>query len=472
MSQKMEQRYAERLRRYVTALRNGQPDCVPIRPFVAEFAAKYAGYTCQEVTHDFDKAFLAARKCAADFDWDAVVGNMVYVWTGLTQAIGLKYYAVPGIDVPPDTGFQYIEPSESNAYMRPNEYDAFIDDPTGFLFNVWLPRVSADVSAMGRPTSYRNNLSFLKGGMAMLAYFSAFPKQGELLRTESGTVSAIAGILKAPFDILADKLRGYVGLTMDLIERPDKVRAACEALMPHLLHVALSGADSDKNVPITIWMHRGCVPFISQEHFQNLYWPTLKPIIEEIWARGHQVMFYAEGDWNAHLKHFAELPAQSIIYHVDKADIFEAHRVLGHKFCLSGGVPNYLLALGTPDEVRACCKHIIDGVAGDGGYIMDASAIIQNDAKVENVRAMTDFTREYGVYSGYSSSAGIPMLTPYPHTFAQPRHTKTKPGVCVPWEEKLKELPKILGDGALLQRVWEDLDALAYTYIWHCLVSF
>jgi hypothetical protein len=174
------------------------------------------------VVHDFEKAFAAARKCAADFDWDAVVGNMVYVWTGLTQAIGLKYYAVPGIDVPPDTGFQYREPPEDEAFMKPDEYDQLIEGPTGFLFNVWLPRVSADVSPMGEPTSYRNNLSFLKGGMAMLNYFNAFAKQNELLRSESGTVSAISGILKAPFDILADKLRGYIGLTMDLFERPDK----------------------------------------------------------------------------------------------------------------------------------------------------------------------------------------------------------------------------------------------------------
>ena len=49
-----------------------RPEMVPIRPFVAEFAGKYAGFTCQEVTHDFDKAFVAARKCAADFDWDDV----------------------------------------------------------------------------------------------------------------------------------------------------------------------------------------------------------------------------------------------------------------------------------------------------------------------------------------------------------------------------------------------------------------
>jgi len=398
VAQDTERLYADRLKRYVTAMRNGKPDCIPIRPFVAEFAARYAGYTCQEVTHDYEKAFAAARKCAADFDWDAVVGNMVYVWTGLTQAIGLKYYAVPGIHISADTGFQYLEPPEDQAFMQPEDYDAFIEDPTGFLFNVWLPRVSTDVQPIGEPSTFRNNLSFLKGGMAMLSYFGGFGTQAARLRAESGTVSAIAGILKAPFDILADKLRGYLGLSMDLFERPEKVLAACEALMPHLLHVALSGADPDKNVPISIWMHRGCVPFISFEQFRNLYWATLKPIIQEIWARGHQVLFYAEGDWNRHLDAFAELPDGSIIYHADKGDIFEIHKAIGHKFCLSGGIPNWLLAFRTPDDVRACCKKVIDEVARDGGYIMDASAIVQNDAKVENMRALTDFTREYGVY--------------------------------------------------------------------------
>jgi hypothetical protein len=398
MAEDMEQLYAERLKRYVTAMRNEKPDKIPIRPFVAEFTAKYAGFTCQDVTHDFDKAFVAARKCAADFDWDAVVGNMVYVWTGLTQAIGIKYYAVPGIEISDQTGFQYLEPPQEQAFMRADEYDQLIEDPTGFLFNVWLPRISNDVRAMNETTSYRNNLSFLKGGMAMNNYFNGFGTQNTLLRSESGTVSAIAGIFKAPFDIIADKLRGYVGLSMDLFERPDKVLAACEALMPHLLHVALSGADPDKNVPIGFWMHRGCVPFISHEQFNKFYWPTLRPIIEEIWSRGHQVLFYAEGSWDEHLGAFAELPEGSIVFHVDRSDIFRVHKEIGHKFCISGGIPNFLLSYGTEKEVRDHCKKVIDGVAGDGGYIMDASAIMQNDTKTENLKAMTDFTREYGVY--------------------------------------------------------------------------
>ena len=398
MPSEIEQRYQQRLARYVTAMRNGKPDRVPIRPFVAEFTAKYAGYTIQEVTQDYQKAFAAARKCAADFDWDAVVGNMVYVWSGLTQAIGLKYYAMPGVQVPPDSGFQYLEPPEDQAWMRADEYDLLIADPTGYLFNVWLPRVSADVTPIGEPTTMRNNMSFLKGGMAMLSYFGGFGTQAALLRSESGTVSAISGILKAPFDILADKLRGYKGLCMDMFRQPKKVLAACEALAPHLLQVAASGADATKNVPIGLWMHRGCVPFLSPKQFEQYYWPTLKWITEELWARGHQTLYYAEGEWNASLKWIAELPERSIVYHVDKGDIFEVHEMLGEKFCISGGIRNDVLAFGTPDDVREHCKKVIDGVARDGGYIMDASAIMQDDTKVENLRAMTDFTREYGVY--------------------------------------------------------------------------
>jgi len=49
---------------------------------------------------------------------------------------------------------------------------------------------------------------------------------------------------------------------------------------------------------------------------------------------------------------------------------------------------------------------------------------------------------------------------------------KRAPGVCIAWEEKRKELPEISGDEELVKRIWEDTDALAYVYIWHCLLAF
>ena len=476
-----EELYQQRLRRYVTAMRNEKPDCVPIRPFVAEFTAKYAGYTCQEVAHDYTKAFEAAIKCAREFDWDAVVPNMVYVWTGLAQAAGLRYYGIPGIGMPHDVGFNYIEPAEDNAFMQPDEYDALIDDPTGFLYSVWLPRVSTEISKMGEPATYRNNLALVKSAMAMLSYFYAFGPQVGRMRTECGTVSAISGIFKAPFDILADKLRGYVGLTMDMHTQPDKVLKACEALMPHLCNVGLTTADPQKQVPIGFWLHRGCVPFINPRQFDSHYWPTLKPIIEEFWKQGHQTLFYAEGSWDYHYNAFAELPDRSIVFHADRGDIFKAHATFGHKFCLSGGIPNVLLSYGKPDEVRAHCRKVIDGVAKDGGYIADASAIMQDDTSTENLRVMTNFIREYGVYSSSSGTASALAPSDVPSSVAErPSLTgmanqpapRIKPGLCLPWEVKAKELPEITGNPDLIRQVWEQVDGMGNAFIWQMLLSF
>jgi hypothetical protein len=63
MSSNKEQLYKERLNRYITAMQNEKPDKIPIRPFVAKFTARYAGFSCQEVTHDFNRAFIAVCRC-------------------------------------------------------------------------------------------------------------------------------------------------------------------------------------------------------------------------------------------------------------------------------------------------------------------------------------------------------------------------------------------------------------------------
>jgi len=137
----------------------------------------------------------------------------------------------------------------------------------------------------------------------------------------------------------------------------------------------------------------------SKDMYERFFWPTLKEIITKLWVEdGIQTIWYAEGNWDKWLKHTAELPEKSIIYHSDKGDISEVHRQVGEKFAISGGIPNDLLAFGSPEEVEEYCKKIIQTVGKDGGYLMDASAIIQSDAKIENIKAMTDATLKYGIY--------------------------------------------------------------------------
>lgn len=48
---------------------------------------------------------------------------------------------------------------------------------------------------------------------------------------------------------------------------------------------------------------------------------------------------------------------------------------------------------------------------------------------------------------------------------------KTEPGVCIPLEEKLKEYEKIMGDEEVIKKSWEEIDTLAYMFIWFVLIA-
>ena len=112
----------------------------------------------------------------------------------------------------------------------------------------------------------------------------------------------------------------------------------------------------------------------------------------------------------------------------------------------------------------------------DGGYVMDASAIMQNDATIENLKAMTEATLEYGIYRSPSSPGAVIPAEPAggaaPGLPAWVTAPKVSPGICRMWEEKRRELPPISGDAGLVERVWNDVEGLAYLYIWHVLLSF
>jgi uroporphyrinogen-III decarboxylase len=75
----------------------------------------------------------------------------------------------------------------------------------------------------------------------------------------------------------------------------------------------------------------------------------------------------------------------------------KAKATLGKKACLLGGVPSSMLNLSTPEEVKKYAKHLIDTAGKDGGYIMGNGAFFDH-AKPENVKAMVDAAKEYGVY--------------------------------------------------------------------------
>ncbi len=64
---------------------------------------------------------------------------------------------------------------------------------------------------------------------------------------------------------------------------------------------------------------------------------------------------------------------------------------------VEGGPSGLMLNTGSPQEVRDYCKKLTDVCGKGGGFIMGSELPLLM-AKLENVKAMEDFTKEYGVY--------------------------------------------------------------------------
>ncbi|MHC1787773.1 MAG: uroporphyrinogen decarboxylase family protein [Christensenellales bacterium] len=454
--------YQARLRRYLCAMQGGTPDRIPIRFLLQEAAAGIAGYTTQEVSCDWDLAFEATRLAGEKLGCDAVMLNAIWSTYQVGKAASWKYLHVPGVDVSLSSVLQFSEPQrEEDAFLREEEYEEFIQDPTAFLVNKWFSRAASRVRPAGAPVDFDHNVALMSGALAYANYMHAFGPAAERLKYDSALVSANAGMIKAPFDILCDKFRGFIGTAVDSLERPETLRRACEALMPHVAFSALAGADPLHQVPVTIWAHRGCVPFVSPETFDSIVWPTLKPVFEEIISKGHQILFYGEGNWEAHYDALRELPAGSLIYHLDKGSPALAARKLKDRFALSGGLSYDVLARGTPEDVRRHMKELFAVMKPGGGYILDATALMLSDIKEENLRAAVDYTLEYGVYS---QSSPAPLRGSAPAQ-AIPQGQRV-PGTVRPWAEESSGYRHLSGDRALVQAQWEKADAALYNYLW------
>lgn len=462
INSEIEKLYNERAARYYCAMNNGAPDRIPMRFLLQEAAARYLGYTNQQVACDYNLAFEVTRKTGERLGVDSVMLNAIWSNYGLAKSASWKYLYVPGVDVNMGSVNQFGEPaSEGELFLQASEYDEFSDDPTAFLFNKWFARATTRMQSLGEPVTFDHNVVLISGALAYANYMNAFGPAANALKYESGLVGANAGMIKAPLDILADKFRGYYETAIDTIERPEEVLKACEALMPHIVANALAGADPEKKVPITIWAHRGCTPFFSQETFDNIFWPTLKPVFEEIISKGYQILFYGEGNWEPHYQALLELPTGSVIYHLDKGSPAKAAKAFKGKFAVSGGLSYDVLARGDTDDVRSHMKELFEIMKPGGGYILDATALMLHDIKPENLEAAVEYTLEHGVYS--QGHSGPLRGTSDPRNITP---GKRIPNTVRPWEEESKNYRCLSGDIQLVKNKWQTNDAAAYNYLW------
>jgi uroporphyrinogen-III decarboxylase len=106
---------------------------------------------------------------------------------------------------------------------------------------------------------------------------------------------------------------------------------------------------------------------------------------------------FAEGSYNTRLEHINEFPKGTVTWYFDQTDMVKAKAILGGQCCLQGNVPTSLLLTGKAEEVKDCCRKLIETCGKGGGYIL-APGASASGVSLENIRAMSDAVMEYGVY--------------------------------------------------------------------------
>jgi len=139
-----EEAYKKRTGRIADAIQLKVPDRVPIAPLVTFFGANYAGITPEEAMYDLDKAYAAYKKTALDFQWDTAFSHMIAFSGPWLEAFDYKQLKWPGHGVPSNRTYQFIE----GEYMKADEYDAFLEDPSDFLIRTYLPRISGTLAPL------------------------------------------------------------------------------------------------------------------------------------------------------------------------------------------------------------------------------------------------------------------------------------------------------------------------------------
>jgi uroporphyrinogen-III decarboxylase len=106
---------------------------------------------------------------------------------------------------------------------------------------------------------------------------------------------------------------------------------------------------------------------------------------------------WAEGGYNSRLEILRELPKGKVAWLFDQTDMAKAKEVLGDIACVAGNMPMHLLTVGTTQDAIDHTKRLIDTCGKDGGYIM-ANGAFFDKVKWENLHAIVDTTKKYGVY--------------------------------------------------------------------------
>ncbi len=405
--------YEQKTRRIQDSIDLKRPDRIPACFMATFWMAKYAGISHRQLMYDIDKGEEILHRAILEFDPDMWMPPHLNTFIGPTmEKLGFKQLQWPGHGVGDHQPYQYLD----REYMKPEEYDEFIADPTGFYLAKYLPRVASAFEGFENlplfpGLHYTRIVTGVRGfahpavRRAMAQVMEAAEENQKLFEhliafiakmQAAGYPLAASTTSIAPYDFFADYFRGAKGMMMDLYRRRDKIMEAMEKIIPFLLRHAIAVAELLPCKIIFIPIHWAPDRFMSQDQFKSVYWPSFKKLLLGLIDAGLTPMPLWEAECDKRMEIIGQdMPKGKMIYWFERSDVVRAKEVLGDVVCVMGNISPSLMNMGKPEEVDAECRRIIEKGGKDGGLILNCAFGIPDEAPLENVRAFFQSVKKY-----------------------------------------------------------------------------
>ncbi len=363
------------------ALAHQPVDRVPVIPMMDIFSPRFQGVKMASVIRDLDLARDVMIKTFDDLGgWDAE-----FLAGGLVSEIGWGMFGMasklPGYELGDDELWQLDEKEimkvEDHDFIQKNGWNAYL----GYAY----PRVGAPCP----PDQFLPHLMQL-----------AVQGVKDTQIWEAKGVSIFAGLGPSPPFEAVSFTRSLKETIVDVYRRPDVLEATLDAIQAEQVPFSIAGFQQLKKA--TKWGDRVAfigatrAPFLSPQNFDRFFWKYLKGMVDQLLEAGITPMLHFDSKWDRYLECFLDLPKGKVLLELDSTtDIFKAKQILRGHVALMGDVPASLLKLGSPEDVTAYVKKLIDVVGEDSGFILSTGCDCPIDAKPENVRAMINTGKTY-----------------------------------------------------------------------------
>jgi len=326
--------------RLEAVIRLEQPDRVPLSMMLYNYSPFHANVKASDYVHKPRVYMKVIRQVYEDLGpWDIYyninpVSKLIYSFAMMMRLL------YPGDELP-ENAMTQIEEFE---YMQPEDYDQILQMKYNLADTIFrarmLPRFCKDTEGLGSIRLWCK----LAGGLLKQRLFWS---RDQRWWRKQGLAVLIGYQAEMPFDLFS-MARAIVPFSMDLFQRPEKIRKAALRLAPSFAKSSIQISRSVGVPRVQCYCHRTSNSFISPQQFETLAFPSIEEIVCRIIDAGMTPILHCDGDWMKNLRTLRRLPAKKIILQLDGlTDIFRAKDEIGDHMCLFGDVPAEKLAMGS-----------------------------------------------------------------------------------------------------------------------------